>query len=83
MRVTRGDRLSPNEAQLRVVHTTKLDAHEKAVWRGCHARGARLLKDKSITLLSTQYATLDSMSARHYAESVPVSVGALGRPPTW
>ncbi len=83
LRVTDGDRLRPTEAQFWVVHTTDLDAEETQVWRGWHARGARLLKENSITLLSTQYATLDSMSARTYQESVPVTVSALGRPPTW
>lgn len=78
-----GGRLQPDGAQLWVVQETPLSPEAKALWRGWFARGERLLSKHAIVLGRTQFTDLDAMSARIFADSVPVSIKALGRPPTW
>lgn len=78
-----GDRLAPQQARLIVVPVDDLTAAERELWRGCFKRGKKLLAKDGIELRTTQFQSLDKMTARTYASSLPVRVITLGRPPNW
>jgi hypothetical protein len=78
-----GDRLGPDRVTMLVIAEDPLSPDEKGLWRAWRTRAARVLKKDGITLAAIVFTDLDKLSARRYAESLPVGVQALGRPPSW
>lgn len=79
----RGDRLHPAAVGLLVCCEIELTDEQRAVWRGWHKEGERVLKPHNIVLEPALIQTLDQMPARLYADSVPLRVPQLKRVPAW
>ncbi len=83
VQIAAGDRLTPAKVDLLFLCEERMLPEETAIWRAWRSRGAKVLKGDGLTLGAMTFTDLGRLSARRYAQSLPLWIKSLGRPPSW